>query len=193
MKLGLDIAEKGHRPPIRSNWNPGLSFLITSCWHRNPELRPNFRQVISLLSTAISASGGGRIKLGEVSKVNVHLAPGALWRRVETKPANINLGKVIGDGATSTVHEATFAKKQVAVKIFRNTTEEKAFKEIEITFSMRHPNVIGMYAWFQIKGWLYMCTLCLVSDLPALSRTNIRTHVRFISSLLQERSRRLES
>ena len=39
-----------------------------------------------------------------------------------------------------------------ACKIFRNTEEEKAFKEIEITFSLRHPHVIGLYAWFQIKG-----------------------------------------
>ena len=36
--------------------------------------------------------------------------------------------------------------------MFRNSEEEKALKEIEITFSLRHPNVIGLYAWFKEKG-----------------------------------------
>ena len=56
--------------------------------------------------------------------------------------------------AARQVHVGTFQNKKVAVKIFRNTTEEKAFKEIEIMFSLRHPNIIGLYAWFQIKGAL---------------------------------------
>ena len=85
---------------------------------------------------------------------DLHLAPGALWRRAETKPSKIVLGDVIGAGAFSKVHKGTFLQKTVAVKIFRNTTDEKAFREIEITFSLRHPNIIGLYAWFQIPGAL---------------------------------------
>ena len=38
---------------------------------------------------------------------------------------------------------------QAAVKTFRDTSKESAFKEIEMTFSLRHPNVVGMYAWFR--------------------------------------------
>ena len=37
---------------------------------------------------------------------------------------------------------------QAAVKTFRDTSKESAFKEIEMTFSLRHPNIVGMYAWF---------------------------------------------
>ena len=36
-----------------------------------------------------------------------------------------------------------------AVKTFRDTRKESAFKEIEMTFSLRHPNIVGLYAWFE--------------------------------------------
>lgn len=36
-----------------------------------------------------------------------------------------------------------------AVKTFRDTSKKSAFKEIEMTFSLRHPNIVGIYAWFQ--------------------------------------------
>ena len=36
--------------------------------------------------------------------------------------------------------------------MFRNTKEESAAKEIEMLFSLRHPNVIGIYAWFREPG-----------------------------------------
>ena len=91
-------------------------------------------------------------KLALESAASSHLAPGALWRRVETQPQNIMLGKVIGEGASATVHKGTFQDKTVAIKIFRNATEEKAFKEIEMMFSLRHPNIVGLYAWFQLRG-----------------------------------------
>ena len=88
------------------------------------------------------------------AKGDPHLAPGALWRKVETQPQKIVLEDVIGEGSYSTVHRGKFQERIVAVKIFRNTTKESAFKEIEILFSLRHPHVIGLYAWFRIKGEL---------------------------------------
>ena len=80
------------------------------------------------------------------------LAPGALWRRAKTSPSEIVLGKVLGEGSFSKVHHCIFQNRKAACKIFRNTTEESAFKEIEIMFALRHPNIIGLYAWFQVKG-----------------------------------------
>ena len=84
--------------------------------------------------------------------IDVHLAPGALWRKIEIQPSNIRLGEVLGQGAYSTVYKCIFKDKHAALKMFRNAIEEKAFKEIEVTFSMRHPNIIGIYAWLQKKG-----------------------------------------
>ena len=50
------------------------------------------------------------------------------------------------------MYVCTFRNEQAALKIFRNTTKESAFKEIEIMFAMRHPNVIALYAWVFMKG-----------------------------------------
>ena len=84
--------------------------------------------------------------------IAVYLAPGALWRKIQTRPSQIEIGEVLGQGSYSTVYRCRFQNKVAALKMFRNTTEEKAFKEIEITFSMRHPNVIGIFAWLQDTG-----------------------------------------
>ena len=96
----------------------------------------------------------GSSKQSEKSKNNVgmHLAPVALWRKIEIKSSNIMKGEVLGQGAYSTVYRCLFQNKHAALKMFRNANEEKAFQEIEITFAMRHPNIIGIYAWLQNKG-----------------------------------------
>ena len=57
-------------------------------------------------------------------------------------------------GGYSTVYQCSFQGRQCALKMFRNTKEESAFKEIELLFSLRHPNIIGLYAWFSLKGTL---------------------------------------
>ena len=107
-----------------------------------------------------TANSGGMITSATIPKIKdvavgiPHFAPGALWRRVETQARHVHLDKVLGEGANATVHKGKFQSKSVAVKIFRNTSEESAMKEIEITFSLRHPNIIGLYAWFQIRGAL---------------------------------------
>ena len=125
-----------------------------------PPRRTGLLQIISSLLTIIKNAGGvGMITSTTIPELEPEpedplFAPGALWRRVETKPSKIMLGKVIGEGANATVHRGMFQDKQVAVKIFRNTGEESAFKEIEMMFSLRHPNIIGLYAWFRQRGTL---------------------------------------
>ena len=53
----------------------------------------------------------------------------------------------------ATVYKCVFLDgKTAALKLFRNTKEESAAKEIEMMFSLRHPNVIGIYAWFREPG-----------------------------------------
>ena len=87
-----------------------------------------------------------RKKYGALNTATQHM------HTAETQVQNVNLGKVLGQGAYSEVHECTFQKRQAAAKVFRNTDENKAFREIEMMFSLRHPNIIGLFAWFQIKG-----------------------------------------
>ena len=137
----------------RQSPNPHRRSLFIST-----QLRLDLAQVMSSLSMIMSESKSlitlGNIGAAQAKKSGggLHLAPGAPWRRVQTKPKNIVLGQMIGHGSYSKVHVGTFQKRKVAVKIFRNTSEESAFKEIEIMFALRHPNIIGLYAWFQIKG-----------------------------------------
>ena len=150
-KLAMNVAEKGHRPEIRSSWNPAVSFLITSCWADDPTLRPDMREVMSSLSSILS-SKDGIVTAPSAAGGDLHLAPGALWRRVETAPSAILLGDAIGAGAYSQVYECIFDEKYAVCKVFRNTTEESAFKEIELMFALRHPNVVGLYAWFRREG-----------------------------------------
>ena len=173
---------EGYRPPIRATWNPAVSFLITSCWRESPQVRFHICDFRSSLRYSHEALGSTQLRLGlekiisSLSMImkagdslitvantdtseekkseggDIHLAPGALWQRVETDPMNIELGDVIGQGSYSKVHRCRFLDKLAACKIFRNTTDESAFKEIEMMFSLRHPNIIGLFAWFQLKG-----------------------------------------
>ena len=45
-----------------------------------------------------------------------------------------------------------FNGKKAALKEFRNCNDEKAFKEIKMMFALRHPNIIGLYAWYRAEG-----------------------------------------
>ena len=142
---------------IRKTWNPAIGYIIAACWSDLAASRPDLRHIMAALSMVMKG-GQGFITLSAAkqefvqSDKDLRLAAGAPWRRVRTTPNKIMLGGVIGEGAYSTVTRGTFQEREVAVKIFRNTTEEKAFKEIEVTFALRHPNIIGLYAWFQQKG-----------------------------------------
>ena len=47
--------------------------------------------------------------------VGAHLAPVALWRKIEIKSSNIRIGEVLGQGAYSTVYRCLFKKKHAAL------------------------------------------------------------------------------
>ena len=51
-----------------------------------------------------------------------------------------------------TVYKCLYHGKEAALKMFRNTTRANAINEIEIMFILRHPNIIGLYAWFLKRG-----------------------------------------
>ena len=60
----------------------------------------------------------------------------------------------LGSGATADVYRCKFMGEDVAVKLFRNVLEEDAQgaqKELELLFELRHPNIIGICGWFQMK------------------------------------------
>ena len=38
--------------------------------------------------------------------------------------------------------------KKVAVKFFRSLAFDTGMKEIELLFELRHPNIVGIVAWF---------------------------------------------
>ena len=50
------------------------------------------------------------------------------------------------------VYECLYKGEHTALKLFRNTTDEDAIKEIEVMFALRHPNIIGLYAWVVHSG-----------------------------------------
>ena len=144
----MKISEKGYRPPIEETWNPAISVLMSWCWADDAELRPKGQMVLSHLKMIVK--GCGRVDSSVVDQ-DLHLAPGALWRRVETRPAKVKVGAILGQGSFATVHKCLFINKPAALKLFRNTNKESAFKEIEMMFSLRHPNIIGLYAWCRNK------------------------------------------
>ena len=111
----------------------------------------------------IIKSGGGMVTLSTLPVIaetgekstDPDLPPGEPWRKVEIKDiSKVNKGEVLGAGSFSTVYKSSFRNEPAAIKLFRNTEEDKAFREIETSFALRHPNIIGLFAWFQEKGAL---------------------------------------
>ena len=100
----------------------------------------------------ITSSSSNENTVARKRDIDVDLAPGQLWRKIQIEEKHLTMHEVLGRGSYSTVYRCSFQNKPAALKMFRNATEEKAFKEIEITFSMRHPNIIGIYAWLRKKG-----------------------------------------
>ena len=107
-KLAYDVAESGHRPPLRLSWNPALCCLLASCWCDNPTLRPKMGQVMSSLSSIMhgesglitketrSAPGKSAAASGEGS---FDFVPGGLWRRMEIGVSLIKREEVLGNGS----------------------------------------------------------------------------------------------
>ena len=152
MSIVVKIAEEGYRPPIREMWNPAMSLLITSCWCDDPSLRPSLGNVMSTLATIMDSCDGWITSLEAVvdsmatttmsmtvtdkkpppssssssGDAAINLLPGEPWRRVQIQPSHIVIAEVLGSGSYSEVHRCTFQGKDAALKVFRNTSEEKA-------------------------------------------------------------------
>lgn len=113
MKLAYHVATKEHRPELRQSWIDPVRLLISSCWSDEPSLRPDFGQIMSTLDTIMAREEDGCISKAtsqtqllstEAKSVRnkvdeLHLAPGELWRKVETQKENIEFGKVLGKGS----------------------------------------------------------------------------------------------
>ena len=52
-------------------------------------------------------------------------------------------------GATADVYRGMYLNQPVALKVFRQLEASKARKEIELVFELRHPNIVGIFAFFQ--------------------------------------------
>ena len=110
IKLAMDVANKGKRPPIPDTWTAAISSLISSCWLDNAGLRTGLGMIMCLISEILDGGQGGLITVSTMMRVpsakdgpDLYLAPGDLWQRIKTQPKHISLGEVIGAGAFSTV------------------------------------------------------------------------------------------
>ena len=113
MKLAYHVATERHRPKLRESWIQPVCVLISSCWADEPSLRPAFGQIMSTLDMIMARQEDGCIKNApsntmpmrteikeSTNKVDgLHLAPGELWRKVETQKINIKFGEVLGKGS----------------------------------------------------------------------------------------------
>ena len=93
-------------------------------------------------STIASASGSSR-KLGGDARDRSDTDHVLRWR-------DINLGRVIGVGASGAVHEADWNGSPVAVKVLHKKhlgpkDMEELADEAAMLLSLRHPNVISLY------------------------------------------------
>ena len=67
----------------------------------------------------------------------------------------------------------TFKEQPVAVKLFHQLGAQKARKEIELVFELRHPNIVGILGFFEVKhlrkvGIVF--ELCSLGDLTSAYR-----------------------
>ena len=113
MKLAYHVATDRHRPKLRESWIQPVCVLISSCWADEPSLRPPFGQIMSTLDMIMAREEDGYINSapsntppmraeikGSTNKVDeLHLAPGELWRKVETQKSDIKFGEVLGKGS----------------------------------------------------------------------------------------------
>lgn len=48
------------------------------------------------------------------------------------------------------MYKALFMGNHVAVKVFNELVQEEVQEEIELLFELRHPNIVGIFGWFEI-------------------------------------------
>ncbi|XP_071680745.1 serine/threonine-protein kinase STY13-like [Lolium perenne] len=52
VQAAFAVVNKNARPPIPQDCLPSLSHIMTRCWDANPEVRPSFNEVVTMLETA---------------------------------------------------------------------------------------------------------------------------------------------
>ena len=69
------------------------------------------------------------VKAARNKNTDPDLPPGEPWRKVEIKDTRmIKKGEILGSGSFSTVYKSSFNNEPAAIKLFRNTEENKAFR-----------------------------------------------------------------
>ena len=87
-------------------------------------------------------------RLSQFSDAKDNVLAHELWKKMKTSQAEVSVVKRIGQGASGDVHQGVFRGNDVAIKTFRDEDKNKSFHEIELLFELRHPHIIGLYAWF---------------------------------------------
>ena len=158
------------RPEIPAEWNRGLQAVISMCWNDDPALRMDMASVVLHLKRIISiedlddaalvgeeaaedvaAENGTMEEIASSTRELGNLVKTETYKAIETVEANVQMGKRLGGGATADVFLGIFAGQKCAVKVFRTSSSEDSFKEVKLMYAMRHPAVIGIYAWFLKK------------------------------------------
>ena len=49
MQIALLVMEKDWRPELHADMNAVLSYVVTTCWQRAPDLRPSLDAVLKIL------------------------------------------------------------------------------------------------------------------------------------------------
>ena len=48
------VVNGNERPKLDKAWPSGFSNMLTSCWHRDPQVRPSFDSLVTLLDKLIN-------------------------------------------------------------------------------------------------------------------------------------------
>ena len=109
--LTVKVSNDGYRPPIREQWNPAVSILISLCWAQNPIYRPHLGAVMARIKhimsvgeatgyiTSLSAPIKAAAMEDEPASGAVDLAPGELWRQVQANVKDVMRGEYIAGGS----------------------------------------------------------------------------------------------
>ena len=151
----LKIATERYRPEVPDDCDPEVRDCIRSCWSEDPRDRPSAVD-LQIRLHCFKALRCGAVEMVEARVARLckftdsedNLLAHELWKKMKASETEISLVKRIGQGACGDVHQGVFRGRDVAVKTFRDDDRRKSFHEIELLFELRHPHIIGLYAWF---------------------------------------------
>ncbi|XP_047315989.1 serine/threonine-protein kinase STY8-like [Impatiens glandulifera] len=59
LQAAVGVVQEGLRPPIPISTHPKLAQLLDRCWQQNPDLRPDFNEIINILQQLVKEVGSG--------------------------------------------------------------------------------------------------------------------------------------